>query len=90
MQKYDRVDEKPFEAVAALSELTERAYSLLARPFVRELSPEWLAKLRREFHPLRVQRWALSDRNPFLGAAAVLAASAVQAARRPRRDATTC
>ena len=37
MQKYDRVDEKPFEAVAALSELTERAYELLARPLVREL-----------------------------------------------------
>ena len=36
MQKYDRVDEKPFEAVAALSELTERAYELLARPIVRQ------------------------------------------------------
>ena len=33
MQKFDRVDEKPFQAVAALSELLERAYSLLARPF---------------------------------------------------------
>ena len=32
LQKYDRVDEKPFEAVAALSELTERAYALLVRP----------------------------------------------------------
>ena len=32
LQKYDRVDEKPFQAVAALSELCERAYSLLARP----------------------------------------------------------
>ena len=29
LQKYDRVDERPFEAVAALSELTERAYELL-------------------------------------------------------------
>ena len=48
MQKFDRVDEKPFQAVAALSELLERAYSLLARPFVRELSPEWLAKARRD------------------------------------------
>ena len=26
LQKYDRVDEKPFEAVAAISELYERAY----------------------------------------------------------------
>ena len=44
LQKYDRVDEKPFEAVAALSELTERAYELLVRPAVREATPEWLAK----------------------------------------------
>jgi hypothetical protein len=36
MQKHERVDEKPFEAVAALSELTERAYELLARPVVRQ------------------------------------------------------
>ena len=66
LQKYDRVDEKPFEAVAALSELLERAYSLLARPFVREMSPEWLANLRRNLHPMRVQYWAFSDKNPFL------------------------
>jgi hypothetical protein len=32
LQKYDRVDEKPFEAVAAISELFERAYSLLVAP----------------------------------------------------------
>ena len=47
LQKYDRVDEKPFEAVAALSELTERAYELLVRPAVREATPEWLAKVLR-------------------------------------------
>ena len=85
MQKYDRVDEKPFEAVAALSELTERAYELLARPIVRQVTPEWLAKLLREAHPLRVQRWALSDYNPWL---AMLGASAamVRANRHPRSD----
>jgi hypothetical protein len=84
MQKYDRVDEKPFEAVAALSELTERAYELLARPLVRELSPEWLARLRRDLHPLRVQRWAISDKNPLLWWLPY-AASAVTANRKPRR-----
>jgi pimeloyl-ACP methyl ester carboxylesterase len=83
LQKYDRVDEKPFEAVAALSELTERAYELLVRPAVREAMPEWLAKVLREWHPLRVQRWAFSDRNPLL--AALPAAAAVSRAyRRPR------
>ncbi len=83
MQKFDRVDEKPFQAVAALSELLERAYSLLARPFVRELSPEWLAKARRTMHPLRVQYWAFSDKNPFLWAVPYLASAAANN-RKPR------
>ncbi len=81
--KNDRVDEKPFQAVAALSELSERAYSLLARPFVRELTPEWFAKALRDFHPLRVQYWAISDKNPFLWPLAH-AAAMVHANRRPR------
>jgi pimeloyl-ACP methyl ester carboxylesterase len=83
LQKYDRVDEKPFEAVAALSELTERAYELIARPIVRQLAPEWLAKLLRDWHPLRVQRWAFSDYNPWSLALAPLAAWA-RASRQPR------
>src|SRR6478609_1722169 len=83
LQKYDRVDEKPFEAVAALSELTERAYELLVRPAVREATPEWVAKVLREWHPLRVQRWWLSDRNPLL-AGLPHAAEMARAYRRPR------
>ena len=83
LQKYDRVDEKPFEAVAALSELNERAYELLMRPLVRELVPEWLAKTLREWHPLRVQRWWFSDRNPILAPLPAMAAAA-RAYRQPR------
>jgi pimeloyl-ACP methyl ester carboxylesterase len=83
LQKYDRVDEKPFEAVAALSELTERAYELLVRPAVREATPDWVAKLLREWHPLRVQRWWFSDHNPLL-AGLPQAAAFVRAYRRPR------
>ncbi|HYT98080.1 MAG TPA: DUF3141 domain-containing protein, partial [Casimicrobiaceae bacterium] len=85
MQRFDRVDEKPFEAVAALSELNERAYELLLRPAVREATPEWIAKLMREWHPLRAQRWMFSDRNPLL-AALPFAAAFAQAYRRPRGD----
>ena len=83
LQKFDRVDEKPFQAVAALSELLERAYSLLARPFVREMSPEWLAKARRNFHPLRVQYWAVLRQESVPVAAAVLA-DAARNNRKPR------
>ena len=85
LQKYDRVDEKPFEAVAAISELYERAYSLLVRPFVREAVPEWLAKGLRDFHPLRVQYWAVSDKNPMLWPLSTYA-SMVRGQRRPRSE----
>src|SRR5688572_18431501 len=74
LQKYDRVDERPFEAVAALSELTERAYELLGRPIVRQMTPDWLAKTLRAWHPLRVQRWAVSDHHPLFSAMAPFAA----------------
>jgi pimeloyl-ACP methyl ester carboxylesterase len=83
LQKFDRVDEKPFEAVAALSELNERAYELLVRPLVREAMPEWLGKVLREWHPLRVQRWWFSDRNPLLAGLPAIAAAA-RTYRRPR------
>ena len=76
LQKGDRMDEKPFEAVAAVSELTERAYELLVRPMLREMVPEWAAKTARAFHPLRAQRWMFSDKNPMLAGLPYLAFSA--------------
>jgi pimeloyl-ACP methyl ester carboxylesterase len=87
LQKYDRVDEKPFEAVNALSELTERAYSLLVRPFVREATPGWLASTLRDWHPLRVERWMISDNNPWLWPLPYLA-SAARASRHVRDEHT--
>ncbi len=85
LQKYDRVDERPFLAVAAFSELLERSYSLLVRPFVRDAVPEWFAKATREFHPLRMQYWAFSDKNPWLWPLSQMAATA-KAQRRPRGE----
>jgi hypothetical protein len=49
-----------------VSELNQRVYELFARPLVQGWSNEWTAKLGRDFHPLRFQRWAISDRNPWL------------------------
>jgi pimeloyl-ACP methyl ester carboxylesterase len=66
LNRFKRADEKPFEAVQEVSEFNQRAYELFARPLVQGLSNEWLAKLGRDFHPLRFQRWAISDRNPWL------------------------
>jgi hypothetical protein len=66
LNRFKRVDEKPFEAVAAVSEFNQRAYELFAQPLVQAMSNEYTAKLGREFHPLRFQRWAFSDLNPWL------------------------
>jgi pimeloyl-ACP methyl ester carboxylesterase len=81
LNRLERRDEKPFAVVAAVSALSERAYALFVRPLVRPLVNEGTAELRRAFHPLRWQRWAVSDLNPWLWPLPALA-SAVKAGRR--------
>ena len=66
LNRFERNDEKPFEAVAALSDFNQRAYELFAQPFVQSLGNEVTAKVSRQLHPLRAQRWAFSDLNPWL------------------------
>jgi hypothetical protein len=66
LNRLQRADERPFEAVAAISEFNQRAYELFLRPIVKATSNEYTAKLGRQFHPLRFQRWAISDMNPWL------------------------
>jgi hypothetical protein len=63
--RFERHDEKPFEAVEAVSEFNQRAYELFAQPAVKAMSNEYTAKMQRTFHPLRVQHWAVSDMNPW-------------------------
>lgn len=67
LNKFQRKDEKPFEVVAEVSDFNQRAYELFAQPFVQLMSNEFTAKLARDFHPMRFQRWAFSDINPWLG-----------------------
>jgi len=81
LNRFKRADEAPFKAVSAVAEFNQRAYELFGRPLVNAVSNEYLAKLSREFHPNRFQRWAFSDFNPalwWLGPAA----EAVKAQRR--------
>jgi len=66
LNRLKRADEKPFEAVEAVSDFNQRAYELFARPLVQATSNEFTAKLGREFHPLRFEKWSVSDRNPML------------------------
>jgi pimeloyl-ACP methyl ester carboxylesterase len=82
LNRLERVDEKPFEAVAAVSDFNQRAYELFAQPVVQALGNEASAQTSRFMHPLRAERWSVSDLNPWtwwLGAAA----EAVTANRRP-------
>ena len=80
LNRFKRADEKPFEAASVVSEFNQRAYELFGRPLVQAFANEYGAKLSREFHPLRFQRWALSDLNPLLWWLAP-AAQAVKAQR---------
>jgi len=80
LNRLGRSDEKPFEAVAAVSEFNQRAYELFARPFVQALSNEAGAEALRQFHPLRMQNWAVSALNPWLA----WLAPAAQGAREQR------
>jgi len=66
LNRLKRADEKPFDAVAAVSDFNQRAYELFAQPLVQALSNEEIAKAVRDFHPLRFQRWVFSDQNPYL------------------------
>jgi pimeloyl-ACP methyl ester carboxylesterase len=66
LNRFQREDEKPFEAVEAISEFNQRAYELFARPVVQAMSNEFTAEMLRRFHPLRMQHWLLSDLNPWL------------------------
>jgi hypothetical protein len=66
LNRFKRMDEKPFEEVEKLAQFNQYAYELFARPLVEALSSRFTADLGRRFHPLRVQNWAISELNPWL------------------------
>jgi hypothetical protein len=81
MNRFKRADERPFESVKAVAELNQQVYEMFGRPVVKSFANEYGARLAREFHPLRFQRWAFSDLNPALGALGPMA-QAVKTGRR--------
>jgi pimeloyl-ACP methyl ester carboxylesterase len=80
--RLQRKDEKPFEVVAEVSLMNEKAYALFGRPWVKSLVNETTAQMGRTFHPNRAQRWAFSDFNPVMWPVAAMAES-VKANRKP-------
>lgn len=80
LNRFERAGEAPFEAMNLVAEFNQRAYELFGRPLVHALANEPFARLSRAFHPLRLQRWGISDLNPWLWWLAP-AAQAVRAQR---------
>ncbi len=82
LNRLERRDEKPFELVAEVSLMNEKAYALFGRPLVKGLVNETTAQMGRTLHPYRSQRWFFSDFNPVMWPVAATA-SAVKAGRKP-------
>ncbi|WP_407529519.1 DUF3141 domain-containing protein [Methylobacterium oryzisoli] len=85
LQKYARKDEVPFAAVDRVSKLNTAAYETVVHPLLAWIPPE-AGALSRALHPLRAQRWALSDLNPALAPLGPLAD--LVKGHRVRRDET--
>ena len=66
MNRFERADEKPFEAANVVSEFNQRLYELFGRPIVKSFANEYAPNCRASFTRLRLQRWAFSDLNPWL------------------------
>jgi pimeloyl-ACP methyl ester carboxylesterase len=82
LNRFKREDEKAFNSAKAVSEFNQRAYEVFGRPAVQGMAHEDVARLTRQMNPLRAQRWAISDLNPWMAALGPLAAT-VRANRRP-------
>lgn len=66
LNRFERIDEQAFEAVVKVSDFNQRAYELLAQPAVQAIGSEAAGQAMRAMHPLRAERWAVSDLNPWL------------------------
>ena len=66
LNRFERKDEKAFASAKAVSQFNQRAYEMFGRPLVQGMAQEDTARVARQMHPLRMQRWAISDVNPWM------------------------
>ena len=78
-------DERPFAAIARLSEVQADLYDSMMRPFIRAAFPSGLAELGRAMHPLRLQRALMAGTNPWMFPWTVMAQQ-VQAQRKALQE----
>jgi hypothetical protein len=77
-----RADERPFETVARVSDITEGLYRTFVRPWIQPWVTEASAEALRRLHPNRLQLSLWSDRNPWMWGVKQLAET-VRRHRRP-------
>jgi hypothetical protein len=70
-----REDERPFEAVARVSAITDGFYRTFVSPWIRPWITETTANILRNLHPNRLQHSLWSDRNPWMALVGELAES---------------
>ena len=58
-------DEEPFVAVNTISRFNGVAYLMFVSPWIRAIMNEPASEYLRQLHPLRVQRYMVSDANPL-------------------------
>jgi pimeloyl-ACP methyl ester carboxylesterase len=78
----NREDEEAFATAARLSEFNAELYDLTIRPLVRATVTQASAETLFAANPLRLRRYAMSDKNPFLSKLPQLA-NQVRTARQP-------
>lgn len=59
-------DEEAFKHVAVISELNDKFYQAFFRPFIKTFVTRTSADIMRQLHPLRTQRYLISDLNPLM------------------------
>src|SRR6185295_6127568 len=60
-----RDDEQAFEVLKRVSQINQGLYDMFASPVVKSLSNEWAARAIRALNPARLERYPLSDLNPW-------------------------
>ena len=75
-------DEAAFVPVDAVSQFNDALYRHWFQPGIRALMTPWTAEYLRQLHPLRFQRYAWSDANPFAWPF-IVGSSMVKQYRRP-------
>jgi len=58
-------DERPFVPVREVSRFNDAIYKSCLQPFMQMSVNQWSAEIIRQLHPLRMQRYMISDLNPW-------------------------